>query len=67
MALPNSTLIDPLNLIGRLYLEANNSLPGIGPETSAGGTYEHEVDTSRLHCVPEQTWGRVLEAGTPFP
>jgi hypothetical protein len=56
----------PLWLIGRLYLEVNESLPGIGPERSAGDTNEHVVSVARLHCVPEQEWGGALEVGTPL-
>ena len=66
MALTHFRHCQPLGLIGRLYLEVNESLPGIGPERSAGDTYEHEDNASRLHCVPEQEWGRALEAGTPL-
>ncbi len=56
----------PQWLIGCLHLEVKKSLPGIGPERSAGDTYKHEVNAARLQCVPEQEWGRVMKAGTPF-
>jgi hypothetical protein len=66
MAQQNSRQCQHPRLIGRLYPEVNESLLGIGPERSAGGTYEHEVNVSRLHCVPEQEWGRVMDVGTPL-
>lgn len=49
-----------------LYLAAISSLLDVGPERSAGDTYEHEDSASRLQCVPEQVWDNGLGAGTPL-
>lgn len=54
------------HLLDSLNLAVRTSLPDLGPERSAGVTYEHEVNASGLHRVPEQAWERVRVAGTPL-